>query len=82
MGSKEVDGVDPSFARAKALKKENGLHKGGIRLKPWHEKIGRKKKVVSQPTQLRQVFNNFLRVLVNPVTLQLLKPLHLQAKHQ
>ncbi|KAL7191379.1 hypothetical protein ACSBR2_023450 [Camellia fascicularis] len=52
VGTKEFV-VDPNFARAKGLKKKEGGHKSGSRLKPWHEKTKRTK-VVSQPTRLTQ----------------------------
>ena len=56
VGTKEFV-VDPNFAWAKGLKKKEGGHKGGSRLKPWHEKTTKRTKVVSQPTHLTQVLN-------------------------
>ncbi|KAL7178172.1 hypothetical protein ACSBR2_031342 [Camellia fascicularis] len=53
VGTKEFV-VDPNFARAKGLKRKEGRHKGGSRLKPWHEKTTKRTKVVSQPTRLTQ----------------------------
>ncbi|CAL5378163.1 unnamed protein product [Camellia sinensis] len=53
VGTKEFV-VDPNFARAKGLKKKEGGHKGGSRLKPWHERTTKRTKVVSQPTRLTQ----------------------------
>ncbi|XP_028073728.1 protein FAR1-RELATED SEQUENCE 1-like [Camellia sinensis] len=51
VGTKEFV-VDPNFARAKGLKKKEDRHKGGSRLKLWHEKTTKRTKVVSQPTRL------------------------------
>ncbi|KAL7217056.1 hypothetical protein ACSBR1_028881 [Camellia fascicularis] len=53
VGTKEFV-VDPNFARAKGLKMKEGGHKGGSRLKPWHEKTTKRTKVVLQPTRLTQ----------------------------
>ncbi|KAL7238081.1 hypothetical protein ACSBR2_004222 [Camellia fascicularis] len=53
VGTKEFV-ADPNFSRAKGLKKKEGGHKGGSRLKPWHEKTTKRTKVVSQPTRLTQ----------------------------
>ncbi|CAL5400891.1 unnamed protein product [Camellia sinensis] len=46
--------VDSNFTRAKGLKKKEGEHKGGSKLKPWYEKTTKRTKVVSQPTRLTQ----------------------------
>ncbi|KAL7253891.1 hypothetical protein ACSBR1_008265 [Camellia fascicularis] len=53
VGTKEFI-VDPNYARAKGLKNKESGHKGGSRLKPWHEKTTKRTKVVSQPTHLTQ----------------------------
>ncbi|XP_028108416.1 protein FAR1-RELATED SEQUENCE 1-like [Camellia sinensis] len=53
VGTKEFV-VDPNFAQAKGLKKKEGGHKGGSRLKPWHEKTTKRTKFVLQPTRLTQ----------------------------
>ncbi|KAI8534937.1 hypothetical protein RHMOL_Rhmol10G0135400 [Rhododendron molle] len=49
--SEELEKVDPQFARVKGLKKKSGLKiKGTRRLKPWHERGRKRKKVASQST--------------------------------
>ncbi|KAI8555695.1 hypothetical protein RHMOL_Rhmol05G0194300 [Rhododendron molle] len=49
--SEELEKVDPQFAQVKGLKKKSGLKiKGTRRLKPWHERRRKRKKVASQST--------------------------------
>lgn len=45
-GTKEFV-VDSNFAQAKGLKKKEGGHKSGSRLKIWHEKTTKRTKVLS-----------------------------------
>ncbi|KAL7261796.1 hypothetical protein ACSBR1_000240 [Camellia fascicularis] len=63
VGTKEFV-VDPNFARAKGLKKKEGGHKDGSRLKPRHEKTTKRTKVISQLTRLTQVLN-LLKYLIS-----------------
>jgi hypothetical protein len=55
-GTKEVDTINPNFLQAKGLKKKKiNVHKGRVRLKPWHENIRKRKRLCSKPTRLAQV---------------------------
>ncbi|XP_028072973.1 protein FAR-RED IMPAIRED RESPONSE 1-like [Camellia sinensis] len=51
-GTNELDVDDPNFAQVKGIKKKDVGHKGRGRLKPWHEMMNKKTKVISQPTRL------------------------------
>ncbi|KAI8556120.1 hypothetical protein RHMOL_Rhmol05G0227300 [Rhododendron molle] len=44
----ELDVVDPNLKRAKGFKKKANAVKGRARLKPWCERIAKRKKVVSR----------------------------------
>ncbi|KAF5950369.1 hypothetical protein HYC85_012362 [Camellia sinensis] len=44
-----LNDIDPNFERVKGLKEKDNVQKSGGRLKPWHEKIGKRTKVVSRP---------------------------------
>ncbi|XP_028087473.1 protein FAR1-RELATED SEQUENCE 9-like [Camellia sinensis] len=45
-----LNDIDPNFERDKGLKKKDNVQKSGDRLKPWHEKIGKRTTVVSRPS--------------------------------
>ncbi|KAL7174200.1 hypothetical protein ACSBR2_033454 [Camellia fascicularis] len=52
-----------NFARVKGLKKK-GEQKGGGRLKPWHEKTNKRKKIISQPTDLSKKIGQSSNTLI------------------
>ncbi|KAG5565905.1 hypothetical protein RHGRI_001729 [Rhododendron griersonianum] len=53
-GIKELDVIHSNLVQAKGLKRKTAPRKGGARLKPWHEKIGKRRRVASKPTHLSQ----------------------------
>ncbi|KAL7188227.1 hypothetical protein ACSBR1_038147 [Camellia fascicularis] len=59
-GTKELDVDDPNFAQVKGIKKKDVGNKGRGRLKPWHEMMNKKTKVISQPTCLSKIFTYVL----------------------
>ncbi|KAI8533284.1 hypothetical protein RHMOL_Rhmol11G0285600 [Rhododendron molle] len=52
VGIKVVDVIHSNLVQAKGLKRKTAPRKGGARLKPWHEKIGKRRRVASKPTHL------------------------------
>ncbi|XP_028081102.1 protein FAR-RED IMPAIRED RESPONSE 1-like [Camellia sinensis] len=56
-GTKELDVEDPNFAQVKGIKKKDVGHKGRGRLKPWHEMMNKKIKIISQPTRLSKTID-------------------------
>ncbi|KAL7213824.1 hypothetical protein ACSBR2_016372 [Camellia fascicularis] len=55
---------NPNFARVKGLKKKKSGQKGGGRLKPWHEKTNKRKKIISQPTDLSKKIGQSSNTLI------------------
>ncbi|KAF7144366.1 hypothetical protein RHSIM_Rhsim05G0058900 [Rhododendron simsii] len=53
-GIKKVDLIHSNLVQAKGLKRKTAPRKGGARLKPWHEKIGKRRRVASKPIHLSQ----------------------------
>ncbi|KAF5931333.1 hypothetical protein HYC85_032206 [Camellia sinensis] len=47
--TKELNVDDPNFTQVKGIKKKDVGYKGRGRLKPWHEMMNKKTKVISQP---------------------------------
>ena len=50
-----MENVDPNILRVKGIKKKDGGYKGWGRLKPWHEKPSKRKKVVTQHSNMSKV---------------------------
>ncbi|KAL7164220.1 hypothetical protein ACSBR2_040184 [Camellia fascicularis] len=50
-----LNDIDPNFERVKGLKRKDNVQKSGGRLKPWHEKIGKRTKVVSRPCITQEI---------------------------
>lgn len=65
-GNKEVDVIHSNLVQAKGLKRKTTPRRGGARLKPWHEKIGKRRRVASKATHLGQVLN-LISSLYNPI---------------
>ncbi|XP_028109693.1 protein FAR1-RELATED SEQUENCE 5-like [Camellia sinensis] len=58
-GTNELDVDDPNITQVKGIKKKDVGHKGRGRLKPWHEMMNKKTKVISQPTRLSKVLPTY-----------------------